>query len=346
MPIFDPRIDQAGAQSLADLMGGGSAAQYLGGQQAMIEQMNPINQSLSLADLDKVTIANDHQRTMNPMLQQVQRSLVREADSKTPEYFTEMRQGELGDARTKIAQAKLKEGTLDTDISAGNSKNQTQMIQDVGKNMLNMLTYVGGLQGGPEVQREAMSQLITSHGLDRNPATRAIWDRLLNSPDMLRQGQNLATQMMNMSPDHLSKMAVDAQGNASKEKIGAANNATQLAIARERTAAAKKEADAAWKKGTMEQRMMALMTMISIAEENTDDYIELPDKEIISTENAKALVQSMATYKGGLKEVGAPKPLIPQLPQTTPAASMQPIYPNGNGTGGRVPLADPLGIRK
>lgn len=316
MPLFDPRIDQQGAQSLADLMGGGSAAQYLGGQQAMIEQMNPINRDLSLADLDKITLANQHDRTMNPMKEQVQRGLVREADSKTPEYFAGMRLGELGTARSQVAKAKLDEGTLGTNISAKNSANQTQMINDTGKQMLDMLSYVGSLSGGPAVQREALSQLITSHGLDRNPATKAIWAKLLDSPDMLKQGQNLATQMMNLNPDALAKLTVGREHNASAEKIAAGNNAATRYSADQRGKDYEKEMELQKLKQKLEQRVM-----------------ELTQKEAtgIATPQEKAEREMLVRYATELRAAGA---------QVGVNFKDRLIYggqaPNGNGTGGNV----------
>jgi len=239
--LFTPSVNAQTATTLADLMGQGSAGAYMGQQMLEERAMNEINQNLSLADLDKITLANDHNRIMNPMLQQVQRAEVRNADSKTPEYFTGMRQGELGTARSNVAKAKLDEGTLDTNIAAKNLGNQTQMFKDMGSNMLNAVAYVGQLPPGE--QREAMKQLITSQGWDKNPASREIWDRLLQSPDMLMHAQNVAERLMDFDPAHLSRMAtgkqtadsnelIHSRSDASRERVAAGNNNATIEAAR------------------------------------------------------------------------------------------------------------------
>ena len=330
--MFDPQINSTTAQSLFDIMGPGSAGQYLGSQQMMQEQMNDVNQNLSLADLDKIQLSNQHDRTMNPMKEQVQRSLVREADSKTPEYFTGMRQGELGTARSLVAKAKLDEDTLAGNISAKNSSNSTAIIQDMGKNMLNMLTYVGGLPGGPAEQRKAMQQLIASHGFDKDPASHAIWNQLLNSPDMVKQGTDLATRMMNLNPQYLAELTKGREHNQTLKEVGAGHDsATRYAAdAKKRSDDAEKEKfKREWMKASDERKANWLR---QLAMTSSDGMVETPLGTVpvgAALTEAKRLEDQVIKAKQAAAKLGddRTRTLINMPPAGTP---------NGNGTGGEV----------
>lgn len=335
--MFDPRIDAQGAQSLADLMGGGSAAQYLGGQQAMIEQMNPINRDISLADLDRLSLANDHNRVMNPMLQQVQRAEVRNADSKTPEYFTGMRAGELGTARSNVAKAKLDEGTLEGNINAKNSSNQTQMIQDMGKNMLNVAAYIGSNVSDPTEQKAALAQLISHHGWDKNPATKAIWENLLNSPNMLQEASGLAKRLMEFNPDHLSKMAVGKQTADSNELIHERSDKRALEVARIQANAQMEAARLRQKNFGEEQLMFKLEEALGkgnyAAGERLAQMLEAQG-DLATAKHYREIANSIKIQQINKAKAGA------QVPDATRRAliGMPPNsdVPNGNGTGGAV----------
>lgn len=339
MPMFNPEVNGTTLQNLYDIMGAGSAGEYAGSQRFMQNEMNGINKNLSLADLDKITIENDHNRVMNPMLQQVQGSAARKANLQDNTYWNGMLQGDLADARKKASDADYrglevdtKRRTLDSDVAKTNSANQTAVIQDMGKNMLNVIAYAGTI-ADPVQRQEAMRQLITHHGWDKNPSTAPVWDRLVNHPDMLGEGANLAKRLMEFDPQHLSKIADQTLKN--KGTLDVAN--VQAAATRYSADARKTDTNNMFAKEWMKlddaKKASVIDTLVAEAEALNQPVVEFPNGIKMGVPEAKELAKQLS-IRAISRSPGNPQIAPAGLPRTDPRGDViKQLYPDTSRSG-------------
>lgn len=247
---FQPDINGQTATTLRDLVGGGTAMQYISEQNDMRRRMNPINEGLSLADLDRVTQANDQSRSINPLEVQIKAAAARDANSKDAKYYQSMRLGDMGKAEKEAADGKLATATVDTNIGATNSANKLKQIQNLGHQVTNMAAYVGSLDPnevdphtGRNARQEALTQII---GNDPQLSKSPLLQKLMTLPPAKLQEAltMIGTGLRNTDPALLNAQQIHASDNISSEKIAAGNNAATRYAAD----ANKKEAGEAFKR--------------------------------------------------------------------------------------------------
>lgn len=327
MPIFDPQINAQTAQSLADLMGGGSAAQYMGMQQAMQQEMNPINRDISLADLERTNLGNEglsiknmFDRQMNPMLLQIKEADVREAASKTPEHFQVMRNKDKAGLKELELKNRKTAGTLDTDIAAGNSKNQVQMIKDMGSMISNTIAQIGGLP--PDAQRQALLQTMSQYGFDKNPRTAAMWEQFvkMDPNQLITYAVNFAESVKDFNPEHLAALEKQReQDDAAMARTRVSANAT-LGAASMRKKDIESEMELARMKQRLENRIMELTQKQAMRQASPAEQEEL-----------KQLTQ----YALSLRSLGTPQIDVPGIERTNPVDdAMRGLFPNSTQRSG------------
>jgi hypothetical protein len=330
--MFDPQINPQQAQSLADLMGGGSAGAYMGMQGAFQQDANMNNRALTLADLTKINQENELYKAKMPNEMAVSDAAGRNANTLTTDHYNTIRAGERGQSRTLQAQGDYDQRTLDSRVDETLGGNKSKALKRMGEDMTQVAAYIGGLP--PEAQGPAMKEIIASRPWGAHESMAPAWEAFGKlPPDQMRaQLERAGTFMMNVTPAHIATLTAEREKAKSNEKIAAGHDAATRYSADQRANAAKKEADAAWKKANPVQKLEWMSQLVSQADENTDPYIELPDGTTMSLPNAKQAVKDMQTrivsQRAASAQVGDNR--FREL------TNMNPV-PNGNGTNGAVP---------
>lgn len=334
MPLFDPQINPQQAQSLADLMGGGTAGAYLGMQGALQQDMNQTNRALSLADLTKINQENELYKAKMPNEMLVSDALGREATSKTAEHFGVVRAGERGQARSLMAKGDLDQATLQSNIDNTLGEHKSKALKRMGEDFTQVATYIGTLP--PEAQGPAMQEIIASRPWGANESMASAWQAFGKlPPDQMRAQLIKAGEFLSKSnPEHIMQLIKEREGNTSKEKIAAGNNAAIRYAADARRKDLTMEMAKEWTKAPVDTKAAILQQLVATALENTDAYVELPDGTQMETQRALDLVKQYSASILAKKAAGAPKTDV-GLPLTNPVGTgMGNIY--GVGQAGPV----------
>lgn len=337
MPLFQPDINHQTAATLGDLIGGGTAMQYISEQNDMRRQMNPINKGLSLADLDRMQQANEQSRIINPFEADIKRGEARQANSKNDAYYQGINRGALADARSKGVKADIDEATKGTSIQTTNSENKLKAVQNFGKEVANVASYIGTLP--LEERTIALTEIAGQHPeIAKSP----VFQQLMKlPPDKLQPVlAQISERMIAATPELFNARQIHRETNASHEKVAG----IQASASRYATDARKKDEGAAfardWLKADDFKKAGYLDQAIQSAEAAGENKIILGIEEV-PLDRARQLAKTYTQRALLAKEIGAPKPQVPGMAQTNPAGTaLQNIYPSA------APLADPLGLRK
>jgi len=231
MAMFQPDINAQTATSLRDIVGGGTAMQYISEQNDMRRRMNPINENLSLADLEKAQLANAQSRVINPLEAQVKGAQAREANSKDDPYFQQIRQGELSDVRTKL-------GTEKSGIALKNTKNEVEQRQMLGDEITKIAAWMA--ESVPPNEYGAALQQFAAKipGMDKRPEFQALLRQ--NPEKILAFMQKMGDTLRAANPALRNAAEISREDNVSREKVGAGHDAATR-FAAETSAAAKKK---------------------------------------------------------------------------------------------------------
>lgn len=232
MAMFQPEISAPVAQTLRDIVGGGTAMQYISEQNDMRRRMNPINEGLSLADLDKATLANDQSRRMDPLDVQVKEAAAREANSRGSDYFDIINKGQMSDARTKTATEK-------SGIALKNTENQSKQ-QELIRNEIKSRAIWMAQNVEPAKYGEALTQFASEiPGMTERPEFQAL---------VKQDPQKILKFMMKMgdieragNPALRNAAEISREDNISREKVAAGNNSATRYSADAAAAAKKKD---------------------------------------------------------------------------------------------------------
>jgi hypothetical protein len=339
--MFQPGVNAQTAQTLADLMGQGSAGAYMGQQLLEEQAMNPINQQLSLADLDKIQQENAHTRVMNPLIQTVKGSEARKASLQTPEYWTKMLSGDTADADRKVLDLDIARQTKDSKIAQTNSDAHHKIIQNMGADMRNIGLYVSSLP--PEEQGPAIRELVKHHGWDKIPGSAQSWEALagMDPESRIKNLNYVAQQLGQMTPEYIKTIAdQELKNTGSLDVANVQASATRYAAdARRRDES--KAFNTAWMKLGDAQKASTLEMMVEQARATGQTEVELGD-HTITLQQAMDLAKKYTQRALELKAASAPQPIVPGLDRTNPAgAAINRLYPGSLSGGGN----DPLGIR-
>ncbi len=266
--MFNPEINANVAQSLRDIVGGGTATQYISEQNDMRRRMNPINENLSLADLERMNLANEQSRVMNPLEATIKGSQAREAAGKDDAYFRGMRQGDLDRARKTGLEADIMAGTKDTTISNTNAKNQAEQRAMLGKEITERAAWMASSLP-PSEYVPALTQFASKiPGMTESPQFQAL---IKQPPEKILQFmQKMGDTLRAADPALRNADRISAEDNVSKEKIaGIQAGATRYAadarrkdVSAEQIATLRKEAA----KGNPE----AFLMLADLAKESGD----------------------------------------------------------------------------
>lgn len=245
MAMFTPNVNGQTAQTLFDLVGPGTAGQYIGQQRMEEQAMNPINRNLSLAELAKAEELNRHNSVMNPYLEDVGAAQSRDALSKTPEFFQSQRRGQMADDRSKLVKAGFDEATAQSKIKTQLSDDQIKQTQNFASELMNVGAFINSVPDeiDPVTKRnrrqDALSQLATSAGLDKNP----LFSKFMQVPtaQMPQFLDSIAKRLMETNPQLRNQSEIHAASDASRERVAAGNNAATVQAAEINAASRKKD---------------------------------------------------------------------------------------------------------
>jgi len=232
MAMFQPEINAPVAQTLRDIVGGGTAMQYISEQNDMRRRMNPINENLSLADLEKATLANAQSRLTNPLDVQIKGAAAREANSKGDDYFNTVNSGVMSDARTKVETEK-------SGIRLKNTKNEAEQRQILGDELKSRAIWMAQYVE-PRKYGEALTQFAQAiPGMTERPEFQAL---------VKQDPQKILQFMMKMgdieragNPALRNAAEISREDNISREKVAAGNNSATRYSADAAAAAKKKD---------------------------------------------------------------------------------------------------------
>ena len=324
MPLFQPDINHQTAQSLFDLVGPGSAGQYIGEQGMMRRLMNPVNAEMSLADLDKIQQANDQSRVINPLEADIKRGEARQANSRDDAYYKGVNSGVLAEARSKGVKADIDEATKGTSIQATNSDNKLKAIQNLGKEVSNVASYIGTL---PVQERTvALSQIAGQHP---EIAQSPVFQQLMKLPPEKLQPvlAQISERMIAATPELFNARQIHAETNASHERV--AN--TQAAATRYSADARKKDISAdqvaTLRKEAAKGNPEAFLMLADLAKESGD---------MVATQRYTELAKQAALRREAERRAGS-------VGKADIGAMGIPAQGSNNPYGTARP--DPLGIR-
>lgn len=232
MAMFQPEINAATAQSLRDIVGGGTAMQYISEQNDMRRRMNPINENLSLADLEKATLANAQSRLTNPLDVQIKGAAAREANSKGDDYFNTVNSGVMSDARSKVATEK-------SGIALKNTENSAKQRQILGDELIKRAAWMA--EAVPPAEYSAALQQFAQAipGMTERPEFQAL---IKQPPDkILAFMQKMGDTLRAGDPALRNAAEIHREDNISKEKVAAGNNSATRYSADAAAAAKKKD---------------------------------------------------------------------------------------------------------
>jgi hypothetical protein len=176
------------------------AGTYMAGQQnvADLAQKNAETQRLQQL-IQSLQIANQQSQTMNPLLVQHQSLQNQGLEAGLP--------GIQAESSKKQSEAKLKAGTLDSDIEAGNSANQTKLTQDKVKQIqaTGQLLYGAGAFAmnaeGPGGAKLAVADFLKQHNIPLDhPGAQMTLN--MSPQQMMQYGET----MMKHSEDYLKSI--------------------------------------------------------------------------------------------------------------------------------------------
>jgi hypothetical protein len=217
MAMFNPEINAGVAQSLRDIVGGGTATQYISEQNDMRRRMNPINESLSLADLERVNLANEQSRVTNPLEATIKGSQAREAAGKDDVYFKGMREGQLADARLKGTEADIAGATKDSTIAHTNAKLSNEQRAMFNKEIKDIAIWISE-SVDPKDYPEALTQFASKiPGVVENPMFQMMLKK--DPTKILEFMKNIGDKGRAADPQLRNADRISAEDNITKEKV-------------------------------------------------------------------------------------------------------------------------------
>jgi hypothetical protein len=310
MAMFQPDINAQTAQTLRDIVGGGTATQYISEQDDMRRRMNPINENLSLADLEKANLANAQSRLTNPLDVQIKGAAAREANSKGDDYFNTVNSGVMSDARSKVATEK-------SGIALKNTENTAKQRQILGDELVKRAAWMA--EAIPPAEYSAALQQFAQAipGMTERPEFQAL----------IKQPPDKILAFMQKMGDTL-RAGDPALRNAAEIHRGT-NDATRY-TADQHLRGTQATAGAHVKAAELAQETKYAQQKI---ESDVRDLLVKKAQKGLTPQEEQQL-KLMLTHMYNLKQLGAPKPDIPGLAQTNPAGQAVDRINGGGGTGG------------
>ena len=215
--MFQPKIDPQVAQTLRDIEGGGSAVAYMSELRDAERGMLPINRDLSLADLERMNLANEQSRVMNPLEATIKGAAAREAAGKDEAYFSGIRGGQLADAKLKGTQADIAGATKDTTIAHTNAKNQAEQRAMLGKEITERAAWMASSLP-PSEYVPALTQFASKiPGMTESPQFQAL---IKQPPEKILQFmQKMGDTLRAADPALRNADRISAEDNITKERV-------------------------------------------------------------------------------------------------------------------------------
>lgn len=319
MALFQPDVNGPNLQSIFDLVGPGSAGQYFGEQNQARQDMNGINQQLSLGDLDKINQENAQTRIVNPYLADEAAAKSREANSKTTGFFNQMRQGDMGKARADVVAGNIAEQTQGSTVNAKNAGNIAETIAHTNTQLTQLGAYIKTL---PMSERHAaFEQLAEQHGI-KGP----VFDKMmrLGPVDLGNSFDALVKNSMEADPKLLAELTKGREHNAAEITVGAGHDSASRYATDQKGKGGGAKLITEYLKADGSKKADYIISLVRQAQGTGEDTVTLPTGEEMKLPDAFSLAQELIKSTRGTKAVGRPQVLIPGMPMTDP--STQPGY--------------------
>ena len=222
-----------------------TAAFMTGGQQAMDEQSQGLEQQRLQQLIQSLQQKNQQDSVMNPLLVDQQRLNNQTLQTKIP--------GLEADNQTKVLANRQTEGTLESTINATNSKNDSQVAEDQIKRAKNVGGFLGNagfaLENVPVGQRkEKLASLLAGAGISANDPKMAGMLGIFSQIPEDKLPTALTTygkQMLQQSEQYMQHLDATKMTTEARSADVAATNATNIKIANIRAEAAASKAEQA-----------------------------------------------------------------------------------------------------
>lgn len=224
MAMFNPQLpDAATLQNIYDNMGAVPYGNRVASGLASMERMQPINEKIGMEQLYADQELNRHNRTTNPLLEDVAAANARQARGKDDAYFSAERAGAMGGFKKNEVEGRIAQNTEKAETNSKNAKFSLEQRQATGKELLNRLSFVAQLPNEAS-KKEALAQFASEMPeLMKSPQMAQIMK--LPSSQIMKFAQSVAQNLMNTDPALLEKLTVGREHNATLEKVGAGHDA-------------------------------------------------------------------------------------------------------------------------